>query len=188
MNTFSANPTSDELAAAIDRLHNLCLAGDFTTALSMCEAVIRQQPDQPRGYHWRGGTLQQMGRFQDALIDFNKLVDLAPTQTYAYRARTSALFDLGRYGEAIDDYTRSADLDKDQFFGAVNYLYRAECHFRLGDYDAALADCARVPDDFDFPGFRDRPDGSKNLILTDIERIRNGAAEGGWRSSQETKP
>ena len=53
----------------------------------------------------------------------------------------------------------------------MNYLYRAECHFRLGNYDAALADCALVPDDFDFPGFRNRPNGSKQLILDDIKRI-----------------
>ena len=113
-----------------------------------------------------------MGRLNEALAGFNKLVELVPDREYAYYGRGTVLFELGRYAEAVADYSRSAELDHDQFFGAVNYLYRAECYFRLGDYEAALADCARVPDDFDFPGFRNRPNGSKQLIIDDIERIR----------------
>jgi tetratricopeptide (TPR) repeat protein len=171
-NALDEQRARDDVAASIDRLHDLRLAGDFVGALALCDEAIRQQPDQPRGYHWRGSTLQQMGRHQEALDDFDKLVELAPDRNYAYHARAKALFELGRHAEAISDYTRSAELDHDQFFGAVNYLYRAECYFRLGDYEAALADCARVPDDFDFPGFRNRPNGSKQLILDDIERIR----------------
>ncbi|HUN51517.1 MAG TPA: tetratricopeptide repeat protein [Candidatus Sulfotelmatobacter sp.] len=162
----------DDVAASIDRLHDLRLAADFVGALALCDEAIRQQPDQPHGYQRRGGTLRQMGRLNEALAGFNKLVELVPDREYAYYGRGTVLFELGRYAEAVADYSRSAELDHDQFFGAVNYLYRAECYFRLGDYEAALADCARVPDDFDFPGFRNRPNGSKQLIIDDIERIR----------------
>lgn len=79
---------------------------------------------------------------------------------------------MGDYAAAIGDFTRAAELGQDEGFGPMNYLYRTDCHRRLGNDDQAIADCKLVPDDFDFPGFLGRPDRSKHNLLAEIERRR----------------
>lgn len=74
---------------------------------------------------------------------------------------------LGRYDTAIPDFSKAIELD-DGWYGPAPYLYRAECHYQLGNYEAAVADCEHVPDDYALPGFRSLPDGSKEHILADI--------------------
>jgi hypothetical protein len=79
---------------------------------------------------------------------------------------------MGDYRLAINDFTRSAELDHDQFFGPGNYLYRGDCHRRLGNYDAAEFDCTLVPDDFAFPGFLKQWEGTKHHLLAMIAQDR----------------
>src|SRR5579883_1938939 len=55
--------------------------------------------------------------------------------------------------------------------GRAGLLYRADCHARLGDEAAALAYCARLPDDFWTPGVYDAPAGSKAEIADELRRI-----------------
>jgi len=53
-------------------------------------------------------------------------------------------------------------------------INRAACHARLGELEAALAQCARIPEDHCMPGFNGAPGGTKAQIT---ETCRKFAAE-----------
>ena len=117
-------------------------------------------------------VLELMKKPKEALPYRNKVVELAPECTMSYFARADLLYTMGDYAAAIPDFTRSAELDREQAIGPANFLYRADCHRRLGNFEQAIADCALVPDDFDFPGFLGQWEGTKHHLLAEIKRER----------------
>jgi len=161
-----------EGAAYNHPIFDLCQAKRFADALQMCRQEIADDPTSPAGYRHMGSVLKLMGCHAEALPYRNKVVELAPNCTISYYSRADLLYEMGEYAAAIPDFTRSAELDHEQALGPANYLYRADCHRRLGNYAEAVADCARVPDDFDFPGFLGHWEGSKHHLLAEIARER----------------
>lgn len=152
----------------------LCHAKRFDEALAVCHREIADNPDEPAGYRHAAIVFEEMGRSADARAFRDKVVELAPN-TMSYYCRADLLYDMGDYVAAIHDFTRSAELDHEQAIGAANFLYRADCHRRLGNFVEALADCDRVPDNYAFPGFLGYRNGSKNHLLSEIERDRGVA-------------
>ena len=152
-------------------MFDLCRANRFHEALAMCQREITANPSEPAGYRHAAYVLQQMDRHNEARTFRDKVVELAPN-TMSYYSRADLLYEMGEYAAAIPDFTRSAELDHEQVIGAANILYRADCHRRLGNFAEALADCARVPDNYDFPGFLGYRNGSKNHLLAEIARDR----------------
>ena len=153
-------------------IFDLCGAKRFDDALTICRQEIADKPGEPEGYRHAAVVLEQMGRHAEALPCRDKVVELAPESTMSYYSRADLLYQMGEYAAAIPDFTRSAELDHEQALGAANFLYRADCHRHLGNYAKAIADCARVPDDFDFPGFLGHWEGSKHHLLAEIARER----------------
>jgi len=80
---------------------------------------------------------------------------------------------LGRYQEAIEEFNR-VEAEEPRIYATLLQIDRATCHARLGNLEAALADCAQVPDDFCMPEFDGALGGTKNQI---IETARRLAAE-----------
>ncbi len=153
-------------------LFALCHAKRFDEALALCHREIAENPERPAGYRHAAIVFQEMGRNADARAFRDKVVELAPNCTMSYYSRADLLYEIGDYAAAIPDFTRSAEIDHEQAIGAVNFLYRADCHRRLGNLAEAMADCARIPDDYDFPGFLGYPNGSKRHLLAEIARDR----------------
>jgi hypothetical protein len=54
-------------------------------------------------------------------------------------------------------------------------LFQADAHARLGNEAAALAYCARLPDDFWTPGIEGAPGGKKAQIAEELRRIAGEA-------------
>jgi tetratricopeptide (TPR) repeat protein len=84
---------------------------------------------------------------------------------------------LGEYEKALEDFDRGEAInpkrwEEDVVFGL---LYQADTHARLGDETAALACCARLPDDFWTPGIEGAPGGSKAEIADKLRHIAAGA-------------
>jgi tetratricopeptide (TPR) repeat protein len=160
----------------LDQVQELCRDGRFDEAQKLCADFIGEHPDHPLGYHLRATVRFLMGDPVMALPDRDRVVALCPGDPGAYLARADALMAVEDFVAAIGDLDRAERFDNGHF-GAAIPLFRAECHRRLGQYDAALADCARVPDDFVFPGFRGQPDGSKHPLVAEIEdAMRRDAA------------
>jgi tetratricopeptide (TPR) repeat protein len=155
-------------------IFDLCRANRFDEALAICQREIASRPNEPSGYRHAASVLQQMDRHAEARPFRDKVVELAP-DAMSYYSRADLLYEMGEYAAAIPDFTRSAELDREQALGAANFLYRADCHRRLGNLAEAIADCARIPDDYDFPGFLGYRNGSKSHLLAEIARDRNAA-------------
>lgn len=153
-------------------IFDLCRAGRYDEALAISRAKISESPTEATGYRWVGDVLQLMQQLPEALPYRHKVVELQPDSIASYFSRADLLYQMGDYAAAIPDFTRAAALDHEQAFGPVNFLYRADCHRRLGNYEQALADCALVPDGYDFPGFLGVRGGGKELLLAEIARER----------------
>jgi tetratricopeptide (TPR) repeat protein len=155
-----------------DPVFDLCRLQQYDKALDICRTKIAEAPSDAVGYRRMGDVLQLMKKFAEALPYRNKVVELRPDCVASYFSRADLFYEMGDYTAAIPDFTRAAALDHEEAFGPVNFLYRADCHRRLGNYDQALADCALVPDGYDFPGFLGVRGGGKELLLAEIARQR----------------
>jgi tetratricopeptide (TPR) repeat protein len=154
----------------------------------LAEEFIRAEPDDSYGYWSRYQALDSLERYEEALADLNKVLsieesmfnpdDLGSRQKawVTYLARGNVLRALGRYREALDDFNRTQKLDPGPWEGTLTPLFRAECHARLGDEEAALADCAALSDDHWTPGLLGAPKGDKAEVIAEIRRL---AAEAG---------
>lgn len=140
--------------------------------MRIAEDMVRQYPDDPTGYHDCFTAWMDWGCYELALADINSALALAD-QPYLHMGRGEALRCLGRYREAIEAFDRCQAMAPGSYdpFPQIN---RAACHARLGDLDAALAECAHIPDDHCMPGFKGAPGGTKAQIT---ETCRKYAAE-----------
>ena len=94
----------------------------------------------------------KIGEPRRAVEDLNKAVELDPHMA-AFFARALVHRHLGQYEQARKDFDRGEAIDPKQWEDDVfGLFYQADTHARLGDGAAALAYCARLPDDFWTPG------------------------------------
>src|SRR5690348_3536635 len=151
--------------------------------LALAEELVRAEPNGSDGYWSRYQALDSLKRYEEALADLNKVLsieepmfnpdDLGSRQKawVTYLSRGNVLCALGRYREALDDFNRTQKLDPGPWEGTFIPLFRAECHARLGNEEAALADCAALSDDHWTPGLSGAPKGNKAEVIAEIRRI-----------------
>ena len=140
--------------------------------LRIAEDTIRQYPDDPRGYRDCVSYWMQFKEYDRALSNIDHALALENSTLTRYD-RAIVLRCLGRYQEAIDELNR-CDAEAPGVYWPFIEIDRATCHARLGNLEAALADCARLPDDHCVPGFDGALGGTKSQI---IETARRLAAE-----------
>lgn len=116
-------------------------------------------------------VLELMKRYKESIPYRNRVIELMPKFAANYFSRAALFYQMKNYPAAIEDFSRAAELDHDNAFGSLVFLYRAECHRQLKAYDKAAADCERIADDFDFPGFL--RSGGKRQLLSIIDSERN---------------
>jgi tetratricopeptide (TPR) repeat protein len=63
----------------------------------------------------RGISLNKLGRYNEAVMSYDKVISLNPDKFEAWYNRGSALGKLGRYKEAITSYEKAASLNPDEF-------------------------------------------------------------------------
>jgi tetratricopeptide (TPR) repeat protein len=111
-----------------------------------------------------------------ALQDLDKVIELKPN-TAAFFSRGLVHRHLGQYAEARDDFARGEAIDPKQWEDDVfGLFYQADTHARLGDEIAALACCARLPDDFWTPGIFGAPGGDKADLANKLRSVAVAAS------------
>jgi tetratricopeptide (TPR) repeat protein len=159
----------------IDRQFHL-LRTDPEKFLELTNALVEQHPDDARAYFARHQAWERLGQLDLALADIDASLVLEDRHP-AHEARGLILHGLGRYRDAIDAYDRAERLDPAQWEGGFGALFRADCHARLGDEEAALADCDTMPDEHWTPGLFGAPAGTKQEVAAELRR-RAAAARG----------
>ena len=60
-----------------------------------------------------------LGRYEQAFHDFDKVIGLEPNMTRAYVYRGLANYNLGKYDQAIEDYSTAIKLDPKEANGIL---------------------------------------------------------------------
>lgn len=176
-------PTTPEETLA---LHHL-MRNDPQAYLRIVDGWIAQDPADGHAYFDRHLVLLQLGQPLRALEDLNRAIEIDPLPV-RLQSRGDVHRRGGDYAQAIADYGRAEALDPDQWAeDGVGLLFQADCHARLGDEAAALACCARLPDDFWTPGLLGAPAGGKAEIADQV-RVLAGRARGGRDGAAALEP
>lgn len=72
-------------------------------------------------YHERAKTFQHLEHFEEALVDFSKVIMLQPTNAHAYFRRAFTYKALNRFEEAAEDFEKARTLQPDNPNLVVNY-------------------------------------------------------------------
>lgn len=119
------------------RLHILLLILVFITPGKALAQYDKQQ------FFYRGQQLLFEGRYQQAIDNFNKLIQLDPELHEAYFFRGIGKYNLGDFLGARTDFDKALAIHP---IFTLAYHYRAITHSRLGDYEKALADLQEAID------------------------------------------
>jgi tetratricopeptide (TPR) repeat protein len=159
--------TSDEVLT----LHNL-LRADPQQYLRIVKRWIAEDPRNSSAYFNRHFAWLALGEPQRALEDLNKVIEFEPEPNpLTFLSRGDVYRRLGEYENAIEDYNRGEAIDPAEWQdGVLGLFFQADTHARLGNESAALAYCARLPDDFWTPGFKGAPGGGKAEIAAELRR------------------
>jgi tetratricopeptide (TPR) repeat protein len=137
--------------------------------LEYAHALVARNPADADAYIERSWAWDTIGHKDMALEDMDRAVALDPRMG-THELRAYVLRDLGRYREALDDLNRAEACDPQLWATGYGLLFRADCHARLGDEAAALADCARLRDDHWTPGMMGAPKGTKAKVAEELRR------------------
>ena len=109
--------------------------------ISLWSDVIAKAPDNPRAYNNRGRALGDLGRFDEALADFNRTLALNPANSDAYNNRANILVQRGQLDEAIADCNRALALAPRMDYQVSRiYFNRGTALVRKNQLDPAIQD------------------------------------------------
>jgi len=137
--------------------------------LAFADEGVRKNPTDPGAYFTRHQGWEHLGRLDLALQDLNTSIALEPSPV-SLECRGGILRKMGRYEEAIEDFNHAQAMDPQGWKDAFLPLLRADCHARLGNETAAMADIANLRDDYWTPGLFGFPPGGKSVVAAEIHR------------------
>lgn len=142
--------------------------------LRIAEDTIRKYPDDTEGYEHCANYYSEMERYDEALRYLDKVLELDPEKIVIQFERGTILLCAGRYREALQALDEVGPTDG-EWFGDVMLVSRATCHAYLGDLEAALAECAKIADDYYFPSLYGEFGGTKAQIIETVRRVATAA-------------
>jgi tetratricopeptide (TPR) repeat protein len=162
MSAMDDESTQDE----IDRELRL-LRTDPQQFLELTNRRVELRPDSPNAYFARHQAWKRLGRLDVALADLDKSLALED-HFVTQRAKGGVLHAMGQYREAIACLNRCERMEPERWAEALGPLIRADCHARLGNEAAALADCDTLSDDHWTPGMFSLPAGNKQEVAAEL--------------------
>ena len=125
----------------LDRAFKLLESGRPDLSIADLDIVLKEEPGNASALANRGLAKAWLRRKEEAEADFAAAEKVNPDDPVVWRGRAlQALFD-DELTEALRLFDKAVTLDDDNAFA---YDYRARLHLRLGQFDEALADSARL--------------------------------------------
>ncbi len=106
----------------------------YTRALASGDLTGRELPNV---YHNRGRSLHALGRYDEAIADYGRIIDLNPYFEAVYISRGQSRQAKGDSDGAVADFSMAIELAPKSQLG---YIYRAAALKVQGLYDRAIAD------------------------------------------------
>jgi tetratricopeptide (TPR) repeat protein len=164
-------PTTPEETLALHKI----LRSDPQRYLRIVNEWLDENPTNFQAYFDRHFGWMKIGEQRRAIEDLDKVVELNPNMA-AFFARALVHRHLGQYEQARKDFDHGEAIDPKQWEDDVfGLFYQADTYARLGNEAAALACCARLPDDFWTPGVYGAPGGGKAEVAEKLRRIATDA-------------
>ncbi len=139
--------------------------GRFELAMNYMTSMNGSSPWQSDVLSWnRGVTFMKLGRFEDAVQCFDKVLEANPNDSGAFAARGAVMWKLQDIDEALSDFNRAVQLkNSDIAFRAA----RGTAAFHAGLLDRAIGDIEVIA--------RLRPDNVKFRALLEAIQAQLGA-------------
>jgi len=117
----SAESPEDAGPLSLDRIAELTKS--FQKKLDESSEFVTKNPTSQRGYSQRGDALFFLGRFTDAVKDYDKMIELDQAEQASHWRRGIALFYAGRYKDAAAQFESYHSFDQiDRENGIWRYL------------------------------------------------------------------
>jgi Tetratricopeptide repeat len=85
----------------------------------------------------KGAELYEQGLVEEAIAEYDKVIELAPDLAVGYNNRGTAYQELGQHEKAIADYDNAIELEPDR---AQSYFNRGYSYGALRQYERAIAE------------------------------------------------
>lgn len=105
-------------------------------AVSSFSKAINRKDGWALAYQWRGAAYRDMGDFEAALEDYNRVIELEP-DAYWFNRRGLVYEEQKEFDKAVTDYTRAIELNPKW---AVAYNNRGFAYMNLKKWEKAKAD------------------------------------------------
>lgn len=114
---------------------------NYEKAAEIWTKVINLKPDSLSDYYtMRASCYTRLGKYSDALDDYDKAISADPSKEKNYSMRGTVNYKLGKLEDAEKDFNKYFDL------GGWNYdfcLNRALTRFLLNNIEGAIQDCEK---------------------------------------------
>lgn len=103
--------------------------------------AINLKPDYDDAYYSRGFAYYDLGKYKNAINDYNKAIILHPNDAIAYNNRGKAYAKLRQYNQAIEDFNKAIQIQPDDVNAYNNraYAYLLQGNKKSGCIDARKA-------------------------------------------------
>lgn len=124
---YALNPNSHELYyRRLARAH--AGKGEWQYALTCCHLVLAFNPQDVDVLINRGGLYRLLKRYEEAIADFERVIDLAPNWYVPYYALGLVLIDANRYEAAINAFSNALESDPDSHWYPRILAFRAHTY------------------------------------------------------------
>jgi len=115
-------------------------SGFWKDSLTLLNRTLQVTRNNYRAYYIRGETYADLGKYQLAIEDFNRVIDLSPDYI-VYHNRGFAYYKLGDYWNAIRDYNETIRLQPGY---DLVYYNKGIVYAKLGLYRASIEEFNRA--------------------------------------------
>ncbi|MEM6842382.1 MAG: tetratricopeptide repeat protein [Bacteroidota bacterium] len=139
-------------SSAVPYYENLALAcqrSDDQVGLLQCYQMAKKNiPDDPNIFYYSGDVLQNAGRYEEAIRDYDRAIELSdPEYTdllhFFYFNRGNAYLKLKDFQTAVDNYSQALDVFPQH---AASYANRGMARYNLKDKTGACTDWQQAYD------------------------------------------
>jgi tetratricopeptide (TPR) repeat protein len=116
MELFNASIAADNnyLNAYLKRAHIFVVKKDYESAVNDYTVILKNNPKEVFSLISRGSAYNKLGRYQDAMVDFNQAIEVDAKNEEAYNNRGWSKKFLGDLKGACEDWNKSKKLGNDE--------------------------------------------------------------------------
>jgi tetratricopeptide (TPR) repeat protein len=158
----------------IDQADDALTKGDYNTAITKYDQLIRRYPKLAPAYLNRGLAYQRKGDYDKAIANYNEAIRLEPESANTYHNRGNAFQLKGDLNAALADYDKAIQLNPKvaNAYGDRGNVYTSKGKFTeaIRDYDEAIRLDAQNPLAYFARGYLYQQKGDFDKAIADLDK------------------